>query len=478
MSVSNPWIYQNGLSKKTIRYERINDVLFLYFKQLMASLWKYCVSEAFEKRIINLNNINYKVHYYDEMINILKPVLELIPILVQDEEKNIRIYELGHIKPFIYTGKPHVNITNNISTYMMTYVSISENELVYIVNAQYGYSIILDIMSCLHEVCHILQFAFDDDIEFDPIKKEQHAQIFSLLLYLRMFKSRVSEDKNVKMTSERIRKLRETFKFSHIEKEDYIIKNNNLRIFDQIIYDYNPENENPLDSISFLDFCIINTYINTSNESYRLSFEIIRNVIERSKMIFTNELDNITCTYQDATQILNRSQSNKSQSYNVKLFASIYPSNILNSFTDLAFGHFVVDLGASSNYATCMNVVYAYGFIISYMFMCIFRSFYVHEDFGIKTDQELMGMNEFLKDVLVSKYEYLMKIIIKLDGDIILNCADVISNLTINDNLDFLLVRGNLKPREYQCTYLMTDRMNCGIEIIDEVAKKQDGRLV
>lgn len=425
----------------------------------MIHFWKYALAKHILEEDHKLQYINHKSTYYDEMISILRPVLDVIPE-INSGKFNIKIYELGHIKPLIHTHEPDINIASNVSFYVSSYISVNENEIKYIINCPNRFSLIMDIMVALHEICHIIQHI--DETVIDDNIHQKHSQIFSLLLYLRMFKSKVSDADRVQMSPEYINELRTWLKISRIKNEDEMIRKNNMHVFDESIYNFDPADQESLDSLSFLDMCILDQFILTSGDDFRLTFQTI-DIIKHLAMNIPSEniKDLVMMTYRESLDIALLTAEEHIEC-NPKLFREYKLVQFIENAISEEFGmkHELYRIFAT---------------IFSCMFTNVYQCFRSGDDkiFDIKIDRDLLAMNDLIHSILANKYQTLIGAIIyhhaETGKSISTATADIISEMEIIDSIDFVLVIGNSKPRRHP---QLCNPVRCGHKIFDIIADR------
>jgi len=137
--------------------------------------------------------------YYDSMISLLAPLLNLLPNMITNYTKKFEIYVRSSTYPFVYGGQQcyglyrddsNCNILGNqycISNPLYNTITLRINSITN------GVSLIVDVMSNLHEICHILQYIRSDD-GGSGTEEENHAQIFSLMMFMNYYSDIVRDD--------------------------------------------------------------------------------------------------------------------------------------------------------------------------------------------------------------------------------------------------------------------------------------------
>jgi len=223
--------------------------------------------------------------YYDDMISILLPLLELLPEMINASGNKFEIYVRNSSYPIVYGGSSCEGFMRNVDdnvTYVGStcyYNRMNKSAGVRINSHSNNISMMFDVMANLHEICHVIQhikenliFRIKDFGETFDFHYETHAQVFSLMMYLNYYVDIIYDTNTNEIDKDVINSILKP------NWKNIVEHNHEISCFKGILSrlgkcDYF--------DVNTLGIVILNTYHNTTlSKEYVLDIVTIRNIIQ------------------------------------------------------------------------------------------------------------------------------------------------------------------------------------------------------
>lgn len=213
------------------------------------------------------HDMEYIPPFYDKMVELLMPLIQIAGNLKKNPPCKLNVYLLGSNKPII----GDIPLSLNFSSTCQSRVIKFNGNIFYVLNAINDSSLIRNIFTSLHEICHIMQIVCRNTERY----KEQQAQLFSLMMYMIYFKH-VDEHEQPLFNEEfldiveSLVNIPEYISSNQNYKSQLLSRYKHINNCHESMFNYASEDTTSNDNITYLDLIIINAFVERCNVEYRL----------------------------------------------------------------------------------------------------------------------------------------------------------------------------------------------------------------
>ena len=222
----------------------------------------------------HLGDPNYTPEYYDELVNLLLPFIE-----ITTKKSPSKIYRLKSVYPIStsdhlkYEGELFDNFPYILGSYSSSRIEEGDKKYKHhtVMSTSCGASIILDIMSELYILYAIL--TGDED--------KIHASIFSLLIYMNYFAPKVTENDFIPFSYELFDMIESKFvPKEQVNRKHLIQKYLNINNCHETGFDYSEKSPFDDSNLTYLDLVILYCFESRASTNTHLNRVGIRNCLD------------------------------------------------------------------------------------------------------------------------------------------------------------------------------------------------------